>query len=216
MIASPEPKWGQMARTVVGLMLAKRPLPPNVRLPELLAFADKNSLLYGVGLALMAKRPFPAPFEAKMQQAEARAAGTMGLLDLLLPRFAAANLPLLTIKSFLPFAYVDSNIDCVCIPPQPASAYTAVLEQAGFYRLRNLADVREPLKQMFAPPATSPSLPRYHLHTAVSWNGVDYLDLTEVWQRRLPLTVGTHPILHPAPRMSFSFWRLTPCLKINT
>jgi hypothetical protein len=99
----------------------------------------------------------------------------------IIPRFTDAGLPLMAIKSFLPFPYVDSNLDLLTGLPDHLNEYVRLLQQLGYKRVWNLADVREPMKQTYQTPDVRL---RLHLHTAVSWNGIIYLPFDQVWQRR--------------------------------
>ena len=115
---------------------------------------------------------------AKVTQIEAETA--VAVQDII-PRFTAVDLSLLTIKSFLPFPYADSNLDIVTANPDRQANYKALLRELGYRPFRNLADLREPMKQTYQKKGVRL---RLHLHTAVSWNGVVYLPLEQVWQRR--------------------------------
>jgi hypothetical protein len=113
----------------------------------------------------------------------------------------AEGLPLLTIKSFLPFPYVDSNVDVVAVNMSKTDRYRHCIQQLGFRRLRSLADVREPMKEMYyyVNHKSDNAYPRLHLHSAISWNGVVYLDLPQVWERRTYHSVNDLEIPIPSP-----------------
>jgi hypothetical protein len=113
----------------------------------------------------------------------------------IIPRFVAAGLPLLTIKSFLPFPYVDSNLDLVMVKPDCSQDYVNLLHKLDYRRYRNLADLREPMKQTYQVEGVKL---RLHLHTAVSWNGIVYLPLAQVWQRRRPWGTEGGPVWIPS------------------
>lgn len=176
--------WLEMAQVISDCLMHKQSIPEKVNLADVLMVADKNNLLYAVGLLLTDKRPFPQPYESKMQKEEIRSEGTKRLLDMLRPEFEKQDLPLFAMKTFLPFSYVDSNIDFFCIPTEKKTLYISTLKRLGFEWFKNLADIREPLKRTFIHRDKSLGLPAYHLHTAVSWNGVHYLNLPETWDAR--------------------------------
>lgn len=193
---SPDPKWLAVAQAAIQIVQGEEMTKLNVALDDLLAFSTKNSLLYAVGERVGGKRPFPYPHEAQMQKVEERAVATGQMVSSLWPKFEEAKLPLLTMKTFLPFRYIDSNIDCLCVPPHPPNRYAALLHQAGFRWFKNLADVREPLKRSYLH-RTNDRWPAFHLHTAVSWNGIRYLDLEQLWQRRTTVTVDGIELFTP-------------------
>lgn len=198
MTNSSDGKWLAYAQVIAAHVVDGAPLPANFATPDALLFCKKNALLYAVGSALASQRPFTPKAEAAMQKATHQAAGTVALLDMLLPRFEQAGLPFFTMKTFLPFPYVDSNIDIFCVPPHAWVDYVAELRDAGFGWFKNLADVREPMKRTYIF-RDKQAFPAVHLHAAVSWNGVVYLDLDAVWQHRVTMRVAGHDIAVPCP-----------------
>jgi hypothetical protein len=126
---------------------------------------------------------------------------TMDLMRILIQRFERENLPILTIKSFLPIPYADSNIDVVVVNNNNLTAYQKILEKIDFHKLTqrtNRTDFREPKKKMYAYSGDI-QYPQIHLHRAISWNGIDYLDLAIAWDRRRSFEVEDFSIPIPSP-----------------
>lgn len=114
----------------------------------------------------------------------------------LLPLFEDADLPLVAIKSFLPFAYVDTNLDLLTIYPEKWTQYVKCLHSLGYRQFRNLGDLREPGKASYYKKDVELII---HLHSAVSWNGLDYLPLDQVLQRKQIKVIEGHPVKIPSP-----------------
>lgn len=112
--------------------------------------------------------------------------GTQHLMKQLLARLSKAGVQFLTIKSFLPFPYLDSNVDLVVIGGKDVRKARQQFYELGYKRYRNLADIREPMKEIYRAVSGSEGsiFPYLHLHEAISWNGVVYLDAHKAWQRR--------------------------------
>jgi hypothetical protein len=182
--------YKQITASVLGL--ATRSLPVEA---EAWPLAKVNHLL----LALWRSQPNDALLDAAWRQRLALLAQleteTAEAVRDVIPRFVAAGLPLLTIKSFLPFPYVDSNLDLVTIRPDCLPKYVNLLHTLDYRRYRNLADLREPMKQTYQ--GRSAKL-RLHLHTAVSWNGIVYLPWGQVWQRRRAWKSDGGPVWIPS------------------
>lgn len=176
-------EWQQATRTIIKLVHSER-LPDSLpHVTHLLHVAKANDLLYGVGIQLAAKRPFPEPYETKFAIAMQRAQETKRFIDMIFPAMAQAKLPVFVIKTFLPFHYIDSNVDVVLAQPEKTAALIKLLDALGFERQYSLADLREPTKKMYRPINATHSFPRFHLHTAISWNGVEAHHLPGVWER---------------------------------
>jgi len=120
----------------------------------------------------------------------------------LLEQCQVHQLPILTIKSFLPFPYADSNIDIVAIDSEAIEQYRKLIKRLGFLQYPNLADIREPYKEMYYHSKhgkTDKTYPKLHLHRSISWNGVVYIDPYQVWSRRRIWQVGNVDIPIPSP-----------------
>lgn len=158
--------------------------------PCLWRLARENHLLLALGehvLKVRSEQTIPSPYRARFRALRARQSYTGALIAELLSAFEAAHLPVLTIKSFLPFPYADSNVDLVTVEPHRWDAYVQCLQSLGFRRWRSLADWREPGKKMYrrhVDGAGERLHPYVHLHRGISWNGVDYLDLQAVVVRK--------------------------------
>jgi hypothetical protein len=171
---------------LANLVSEAKTLPAEAPLDIVLQLADANGLFIAAGDALGGSENIPIPYRRHYQQLKLLEVNSVEVLRAFLEQCVANGLPLLTIKSFLPFPYVDSNIDVVAIEAKMTNGYRELLHHLGFVRHRNLADIREPRKEMYYHAAYGESdctYPKLHLHRSISWNGVVYLDLAQVWQR---------------------------------
>ncbi|MDA2932725.1 hypothetical protein MYX82_00115 [Acidobacteria bacterium AH-259-D05] len=98
--------------------------------------------------------------------------------------FKRQRLPILFIKSFLSFPYIDTNLDVVAVKQNDHRVYRRHLVEARFRRLRDLSDLREPEKEFYARKASGDYAPLLHLHSMISWNGIPYLNVQQVYSRR--------------------------------
>jgi len=90
---------------------------------------------------------------------------------------------------------VDTNLDLVTVYPDQWADYVNYLHSLEYQQFRNLADLREPMKVTFFKPDVSLKI---HLHKAVSWNGLVYLPLDLVWQRKRVINIGEYPVSIPS------------------
>lgn len=104
-----------------------------------------------------------------------------------------------TIKSFLPYPYIDTNIDVVNVNQKSKQILVDIFEGLGYRRHFSLSDIREPRKMMYRHQTESQLLPKLHLHQDISWNGVVYLDRNLVWERHQSYQAGEVQIPIPSP-----------------
>jgi hypothetical protein len=168
---------------------------PVTIVPEAWSLARVNYLLLALWRSQDQQESPPEAWGRRLATLDRLEEETAVAVRDIIPHFASAGLPLLAIKSFLPFPYVDSNLDLVTSEPDRLPDYLAILHELGYWRYRNLADLREPMKQTYAAPSVGLKL---HLHTAVSWNGVVYLPLAQVWARRRSWASVGGPVWIPA------------------
>jgi hypothetical protein len=174
-----------------------------ISIERVLHLAKANDLLLAVGNALQPAKEgglFPSAYETSYERAKSLEESTHQLIGEVLVAFERAELPLLTIKSFLPFPYADSNIDLVTIEPARVGAYRNVLYELGYKRRFSLADLREPYKRMYqaSDQGKNQTYPMLHLHRAISWNGVEYVNLPTIWQRHRLMDVGAIQVPVPS------------------
>jgi len=176
----------EVSEYLLNLISRSQGLPQKAPLEPLLRLANKNGLLIAIGDAMGGTDSLPKPYDRFYRQAKQLEANSITILSKLLTECRSDGLPLLTIKSFLPFPYADSNIDIVAIEAKVVEQYRELLHSLGFVRHRNLADIREPCKEMYIQSGDRDSnrvYPKMHLHRSISWNGVVYLDPMKVWSR---------------------------------
>lgn len=176
----------EVSEHLFNLISGVRVLPTEVSLEAIFQVATANGLLIAAGDALGGADNIPRPYRERYQQYKQLEANSIGVFGDLLELCVANRLPLLTIKSFLPFPYADSNIDVVAVESKALKRYRELVHRLGFVRNRNLADIREPKKEMYYHVGRGKSdrtCPKLHLHRSISWNGVVYLDPAQVWQR---------------------------------
>lgn len=171
------PEWERL----VSLPADNWLLGDEIDLGRLLKLAHANELLLWLGARLrdVGIAPLPGHYEALYRRDARRARQSQRFMAKILPRFEAAGLPLLTMKTFLSFPYADSNVDVIAVKSTELRRYRHLLHEMGYRRRRNLADLREPRKEMYVAPDTD--TPLLHLHQALSWNGVVYLNVEQVW-----------------------------------
>lgn len=159
-------------------------------LPSTWRLAEANQLLLALWRFISQKEEPDHVWAEKISRLTQLEAETADVVHDILPQFTRKGLLFLTIKSFLPFPYVDSNLDLVTAIPDRQAEYLKLARQLGYRRYCNFADVREPMKQTFQTPGIRL---RLHFHTAISWNGIIYLPFAQLWRRRrLWKTLGGH------------------------
>ncbi len=181
-------------RQITSIVLDREDKPAKVA-PEAWMLAEANCLLLALWRSQGDQIPSDNAWNQRIFSLIRMETETADAVREIIPLFAAAGLPLLAIKSFLPFPYVDSNLDLVTGKPDHLPDYLALLQKLGYRRYRTLADLREPMKQTHAAPGVSL---RLHLHTAISWNGVVYLPFMQVWERKCSWTSEGGPIWIPS------------------
>lgn len=154
-----------------------------------------NQLLLALAQGNIFDFPTDVDIKARIERLNLLEFETSQVISTILPQFEEAQRPLMAIKSFLPFRYIDTNLDLVTVHPKQWSDYVNQLRSLGYQQFRNLADLREPMKATFFKPEVDLKI---HLHRAVSWNGLMYLPLDQVWQRRRLIEVGQHPVAIPS------------------
>ena len=177
-------------------------LPDHLNSDLIFQAALKNNLFLAVAEKLN-RESLPGNFGSKYYYHKKIAETSVMLIDHFMEACNENELPLLTIKSFLPFPFIDTNIDIVAVDLKNLSKYQKIIDQLGYVRVRNLADLREPDKAMYAKSKTKESTyelcPKLHLHRRISWNGITYLNLGNVWQRHQYRTILQHKIKIPVP-----------------
>jgi len=158
--------------------------------------AKSNQLLLALLRCSSPLDDLPETFQNWITKLERLEQETADVVQHILPRFSAEHLPFLAIKSFLPFPYVDTNLDLVTARPTKVSKYVSLLKRLGYRRRWNLADLREPMKEIYG---TATRVLTLHVHTAISWNGVIYLPLSQVWERRRLLKMVAGTVWVPSP-----------------
>lgn len=112
--------------------------------------------------------------------------------------FEQEGIRLLPIKTFLQFPYVDDDLDIVLVDNERIAECREMLSRNGYHYLKSRSSLREPKKRFYLPRGGDKKGVRIHLHFAVSWNGVDYLDIKRVWQRRKSIKVQGYKIPIPS------------------
>jgi len=192
----------EISRQLSNLVTETQPLPTRISYKRLMGVAEANKLLVAVGDAVGKSEGVPASYQEHYHRDKQLETNSFELLRNFLELCVINELPALTIKSFLPFPYVDSNIDIVAVDTQNVERYRVLIRQLGFVRQRNLADLREPRKEMYYHEGhgeAEHTYPKLHLHRAISWNGVVYLDLARVWQRHQYRNAANISIPIPSP-----------------
>ncbi|MFW6047004.1 MAG: nucleotidyltransferase family protein [Candidatus Woesearchaeota archaeon] len=175
----------EISKYILESVTAHKPigLPSYISQDKFLNIADKNNLLLAVIDKFQKKSAFSSEFYSKYHYYKNFYMNSSSLIEEMIQNCNKNKLPLLTIKSFLPFPFADSNIDLVAIERRNILKYQSIIKQMNFKRKRNLADLREPDKKMYYKNSQNRLLPKLHLHKQISWNGVTYLNLDTIWAR---------------------------------
>lgn len=115
----------------------------------------------------------------------------------------ARKLQLLTIKTFLRFPYADHDLDVVAVHGADLEEYEKLMVYCGWVYKPSRSELREPNKRFYYPSdqlihRIGTKTLKIHLHRALSWNGVTYLDADAVWQRHESITVRGRSIPIPS------------------
>ncbi|MBD3379383.1 MAG: hypothetical protein GF408_02860 [Candidatus Omnitrophica bacterium] len=115
--------------------------------------------------------------------------------------FRARGLRFFPMKSFRSYDYADDDLDIVAVDRRRKREYAEALKEAGFEEIWNASYRREPLKRFFvkASPGKEDNYPRIHMHFAVSWNGIEFLDAEKVWKRLVPVGLKGKEVYLPSP-----------------
>ena len=111
------------------------------------------------------------------------------------------GLDLLPIKSFLQFPYADHDLDVVAATDVKADDYQRVLLNNRYSYKKRPSEFLEPKKRHYLPKVYKTNnrvVPKVHLHRAISWNGVDYLNVERVWKSRRMIKVHSYEIPIPS------------------
>ncbi|MCK4828974.1 nucleotidyltransferase family protein [bacterium] len=161
--------------------------------------ADQNDLLLALGEKINDTKQIPQPYRTMYLQKQDLKYKTYQIFEKFLQQCQFSGYSVFTIKSFLPYPYIDNNIDFVVVHPVSHLAYEEILESMGYVRHRSLADIREPNKRMYVHYNERSNYPKLHLHKALSWNGVNYFKINQVWERHKQIKVNGLSIPIPSP-----------------
>lgn len=177
-------------------------IPENIDSNLFLQVAADNKLFLAV-IEKLNKKNISNDVIRKYHYHETIAENSIILIDNIINNCLKNELPLLTIKSFLPFSFIDTNIDIVAVDLKNFKTYKNIIENLSYKRMRNLADLREPDKEMYSMTKEKssfyPLYPKLHLHRRISWNGITYINLNNVWNRHQYRYVLHHNIAIPVP-----------------
>jgi len=163
-------------------------LDERFNIKHLIHLARKNDLMLAIEEKIKKVIIDDADILERYAKQEALELNSAKIMEEFLSASASNKLSVITIKTFLPLRYADNNIDIVVIGHDAMLEARNILAELGFARLRNLADIREPKKEMYYHleyGREECTVPKLHLHNAISWNGVIYLDKQIVWKRHV-------------------------------
>lgn len=166
------------------------------KLDNLFYVAKANGLILALGNLFESSDEIPELYQDAYRSSQLLEENSSKIFSEYIDKCTSSNLDLLTIKTFLPIPYVDSNVDIVAINSKEIVQYRSIMQLLGYKRYQNLADLREPDKEMYYKGSESPKL---HLHRAISWNGVIYLDIGKVWKRHKTFNVNGVTVPVPSP-----------------
>ncbi|MGB2661577.1 MAG: nucleotidyltransferase family protein [Candidatus Omnitrophota bacterium] len=115
--------------------------------------------------------------------------------------FKEKGLRFFAMKSFRSYSYADEDLDMVLVDPERREECIETLEELGFEFLWNRSILREPYKRFYVRKSGegAPFLPKIHVHFAVSWNGMVFLDASEIWERMKTLEIRGREVMVPSP-----------------
>lgn len=99
--------------------------------------------------------------------------------------FAGRGLPVFFIKDFMRYPFTDHDVDCVAAQRSHVKTYRARMKEVGYRYRFGKSQLREPDKYFYYPISVRDEFAdiRFHLHKALSWNGVVFLDSEAVLGR---------------------------------
>jgi hypothetical protein len=99
-------------------------------------------------------------------------------------------------KSVRSYPYTDDDIDLVCAEKDFFGRYADALRSIGYEFKWNRSMLREPGKYFFVKrPGAGPVI---HLHRAVTWNGIEFLDAGTAWERSKTVNINGYPVRVPS------------------
>lgn len=99
--------------------------------------------------------------------------------------FNERGLPFIFIKSLMKYPHVDHDLDIVVVEDKKLQLYQHEILKIGYQYKYSKARIREPDKYFYylSPEKKKSQTVQIHLHKALSWNGVTFLNAAEVWER---------------------------------
>jgi hypothetical protein len=167
----------------------------------LLAWAKMNGVLYALSLAMQKKvthTRLKGEIEKVVENQREKAEELVAAAHALITLCEHHGLHLIPMKTFLQFPYVGDDLDIILVENERVARCRALLEEKAYRYLKSRSSLREPKKRFYFAPGVDNSGLRLHLHWAVSWNGVDYLDIKTVYKRRRQIQVKGHAIPIPS------------------
>jgi len=173
----------------------------NINLDYMLTWAKINGVLYTLSLEL--KKAATSDFirkeiEKVVEHQRAKTKELVTVTHDLITLCEHYGLHLIPMKTFLQYPYVDDDLDIILVENDNVAKCRDLLEKNEYRYLKSRSSLREPKKRFYFAKGVDNSGLRIHLHWAVSWNGVDYLDIKKVFERRRQIRVGGHNIPIPS------------------
>jgi hypothetical protein len=163
-----------------------RPVPSVSLLAQTLPAAKKNDIDFYV-LSLLCSHPdgkdaFPGGMETEYTRLTRRAQYVRREAQRLSEFFAARDLPVFFMKDFMRYPYTDHDVDFIAVKKSSVAAYRAGMQEFGYQYRFGKSQIREPDKYFYYPLHAEVEFAdiRFHLHEAVSWNGVVFLEAQDV------------------------------------
>ncbi len=99
--------------------------------------------------------------------------------------FDKKGLKFFTMKSIRSYPYTDDDVDIVIVDRERVPEYAKALIEIGYDFKWNRSVLREPGKWFYVKKDGQGkySLPKMHLHSCVSWNGIEFFDPASIWKR---------------------------------
>lgn len=166
-------------------MIDGQPLADVGVLAETLALAKENDIYFYV-LSLLLSQSHLNDVAGSLKAEHARLTERQHYVEQEAVRlqkfFAGRDLPVFFIKDFMKYPFTDHDIDFVAVRKSLLATYRAGMKEIGCQYRFGKSQIREPDKYFYYPLCERSDFAdiRFHLHKALSWNGVVFLNSESV------------------------------------
>lgn len=114
--------------------------------------------------------------------------------------FNKRDLGFFIMKTFRSYPYTDDDMDIVMADRSRRREYVESLKEIGYEFKPDRSVLREPNKRFYVKKASNGEiqLPKVHLHSRVSWNGIEFLDAASVCKRHRRIDISGSEVKVPS------------------